>query len=347
MPNHPLAPVYIISSDDPFLKKERSDALVRQARATLNDPVLMVFTQQDFGTSGKANLSMLENELLDPGLFGGDRIIKIYLGELKSIANQVLTLLGSRTRPGVVCIVETARITKKLADAKALDYSAASAKDKDKATTEKALEGVVKTFSADTAPYINGYAATEVSPSGEQTITNDITVTYTYAISNTTWYINHLDNVNSFSSSVNIAGRGWVISDTNAAYDALIGKPINTAAFFTNKTSQNVAVTKISSKGAESGELIATVTATIPSATKQLATITFPEVTLADGEYLSLFSQDDANINFYYASGSVTDANGIADNGFMSRTPKVYGSGTAYTEFAGCLGFSFGYTTTE
>ena len=143
MPNHPLAPVYIISSDDPFLKKERSDALVRQARATLNDPVLMVFTQQDFGTSGKANLSMLENELLDPGLFGGDRIIKIYLGELKSIANQVLTLLGSRTRPGGVCIVETARITKKLADAKALDYSAASAKDKDKATTEKAL-GFVK-----------------------------------------------------------------------------------------------------------------------------------------------------------------------------------------------------------
>lgn len=215
------------------------------------------------------------------------------------------------------------------------------------ATTEKVLEGVVKTFSADTAPYINGYVATEVSPSGEQTITNDIAVTYTYAISNTTWYINHLDNVNSFSSSVNIAGRGWVISDTNAAYDALIGKPINTAAFFTNKTSQNVAVTKISSKGAESGELIATVTATIPSTAKQLATITFPEVTLADGEYLSLFSQDDADINFYYASGSVTDANGIADSGFMSRTPKVYGSGTAYTEFAGCLGFSFGYTTTE
>ena len=63
MPNQPLAPVYIISSDDPFLKKERSDALVRQARASLNEPVLMVFTQQDFGTSCKSNLTSRNQEL--------------------------------------------------------------------------------------------------------------------------------------------------------------------------------------------------------------------------------------------------------------------------------------------
>lgn len=116
--------------------------------------------------------------------------------------------------------------------------------------------------------------------------------------------------------------------ETNPAYSAIVNKPINTAAFFTTKLSQEVTITKMSTKDTSEGNVIATVTATISSETKQLAIITFPEVTLATGEYLSLFSSDNDNINFYYSGSAVTDANNIKDAGFISRTPVVYGSGT-------------------
>ena len=166
-----------------------------------------------------------------------------------------------------------------------------------------------------------------------------------YDFSNTTWYLDHTKNKSKFTSSCNIEGRGWAIAESNAAYDHLIGKPINTAAFFTNKTSQTVTVIKMASYGADAGEVIATITATIPSAAKQLAVIYFPEVTLKDGEYLSLFSQEDKNIQFYYSTSSVQDANGIVDSGFNSRLPILYGSGTSWTLTSNMsLGWSFGYT---
>jgi hypothetical protein len=162
----------------------------------------------------------------------------------------------------------------------------------------------------------------------------------------TTWYIDHTGNASKFTSSCNIEGRGWAISDNNDVYKALIGKPINTAAFFTNKRSQNVTVMKIASKGATSGEAIATVTATTAGTGKQLAIIEFPEVTLKNGEYLSLFSQEDKNIQFYYSTSSVKDsATGEVDQAFYSRLPILYGTGTAWAETPGMsLGWSFGYT---
>ena len=161
----------------------------------------------------------------------------------------------------------------------------------------------------------------------------------------TTWYIDHTKNMAKFTSSCNTGGRGWAIADSNPAYSQLIGKPINTAAFFTNKTSQTVTVMKIPSYRATTGEVIATVTATIPAARKQLVTIYFPEVTLKEGEYLSLFSQEDPNIQFYYTSTAVTDAFGVEDNGFYTRLPILYGSGTNWSlADMSCLGWSFGYT---
>ena len=161
----------------------------------------------------------------------------------------------------------------------------------------------------------------------------------------TTWYIDHTRNKSKFTSSCNTGGRGWAIADTNPAYSQLVGKPINTAAFFTNKTSQTVTVMKVPSYRATSGEVIATVTATIPAASKQLAVIYFPEVTLKEGEYLSLFSQEDANIQFYYTSTAVEDASGVVDNGFYTRLPILYGSGTNWSlADMSCLGWSFGYT---
>jgi len=162
----------------------------------------------------------------------------------------------------------------------------------------------------------------------------------------TTWYIDHTGNASKFTASCNIEGRGWAISDNNDVYKALIGKPINTAAFFTNKRSQNVTVMKIASKGATSGEAIATVTATTVGTGKQLAIIEFPEVTLKNGEYLSLFSQEDKNIQFYYSTSSVKDsATGEVDQDFYGRLPILYGTGTAWAETTGMsLGWSFGYT---
>ena len=166
-----------------------------------------------------------------------------------------------------------------------------------------------------------------------------------HEIVETTWYIDHTKNKSKFTSSCNTGGRGWAIADTNPAYSQLIGKPINTAAFFTNKTSQTVTVMKVPSYRATSGEVIATVTATIPAASKQLAVIYFPEVTLKEGEYLSLFSQEDANIQFYYTSAAVEDAYGVVDNGFYTRLPILYGSGTNWSlADMSCLGWSFGYT---
>ena len=170
-----------------------------------------------------------------------------------------------------------------------------------------------------------------------------------YDFSNTTWYLDHTKNSSKFTSSCNIKGRGWAIADSNPAYDCLIGKPINIAAFYTNKTSQTVTVMKVPYYKSTTGEVIATVTATIPSATKQLAVITFPEVTLKDGEYLSLFSQEDSDIQFYYSTSAVTDAAGVTDNGFNSRLPILYGAETNWWSLTTnmSLGWSFGYQANE
>ena len=178
-------------------------------------------------------------------------------------------------------------------------------------------------------------------------VTGDIHIdeSVEHEVVETTWYIDHTKNKAKFTSSCNTGGRGWAIADSNPAYSQLIGKPINTAAFYTNKTSQTVTVMKVPLYQANAGEVIATVTATIPSASKQLAVIYFPEVTLKEGEYLSLFSQEDSNIQFYYTSAAVKDASGVLDEGFYTRLPILYGSGPNWS-FAdnSCLGWSFGYT---
>lgn len=109
-----LAPVYILSSDDPFLKKEKSDLILNEAKAQYPNAEFLLFTQSDFGTSGAANLARLETELIDPGLFATDKIIKIYFENLNNIALQVLHLVAKYPRPGVVVIVECNRLNKKL-----------------------------------------------------------------------------------------------------------------------------------------------------------------------------------------------------------------------------------------
>lgn len=218
-------------------------------------------------------------------------------------------------------------------------------------TTEKVAENATKVFSADTAPYISGYKADSVSPSGSHTITQDMTVTYTYKVSSTTWYVDHTNQADSFTSAVNIAGRGWCHVPDTPAYEAYVGKPVNTIGFFTDKASQDVTIVVGPENGTmEDSNVIATVTATNSSGSKGLSVITFPEVTLSDGECLMFFASANDDINFYYAgSNGVTDANGIVDGNFYGRVPQVFGSGTAWTGYSAsiCLGISVGYTATE
>lgn len=112
---NPAGSVFVLSSDAALLKQDRTDDIIQSARAQYPDAVLMIFTDTDFRTGGAVNLTPLENELMDPGLFGGDRILKIYLKDLDKVAIEVLLTLARYLRPGVTAIVDLPRITAAIA----------------------------------------------------------------------------------------------------------------------------------------------------------------------------------------------------------------------------------------
>lgn len=214
-------------------------------------------------------------------------------------------------------------------------------------TTGYVLAGQTKNFSINDAPSIAGYVVNSVSPSGDVVINNSITVTYVYKESEMIWYIDHTNNSDKFTSSVNIAGRGWCHVPGSAGYNAFVGKPINTIGLFTTLESQDITIVVGPENGSiEDCNTVATVTATKTGTSKEFVTIAIPETTINEGECLMCFSQADSNINFLYStSGPITDANGIADGGFYGRVPIVYGSGDAWSKLATqyCLGWSIGY----
>lgn len=161
-----------------------------------------------------------------------------------------------------------------------------------------------------------------------------------------TWYVNHLNNKSHFTSTVNIAGRGWCHKEDTPAYNAYVGKTVNTIGFFSTNSTQSVTIMKLSSNTDSTGTVLATVTPTVVDSDTNFMTVSFPDTIINSGEYLGAFCQDDSNINFLYAAKAVTDANGIVDGNFYGRVPKVYGSGTAwtsYTDTSVCLGWSIGY----
>jgi DNA polymerase III delta subunit len=106
--------IYILASDDIFLRGDRANVLLNEARETLPDALFMLFCDNDFGMGTKPNLTALENELIDPGLFGGDRIIKIYLDKINQRTIEVLMLLARYPRDGVITIIEMPRFKKNL-----------------------------------------------------------------------------------------------------------------------------------------------------------------------------------------------------------------------------------------
>lgn len=164
-----------------------------------------------------------------------------------------------------------------------------------------------------------------------------------------TWYVDHRNNVSKFTASVNIAGRGWCHVPGSNAYNAIVGKPINTIGIITNLKTQNITIGVVTYKGSDTAmRTIGTYTLTNPNGTtKSFVSCKINEVTLNNNECLALYAQEDDAIQFYYTSsgGPITDANGIADGNFAGRVPKVYGSGTAWTGYNNglTLGISYGY----
>jgi DNA polymerase III delta subunit len=102
---------FVICSDDPLLVKERGEQIMAQARRELPKAEFMLFTDTDFKSTVDPDLSALENELVDPGLFGGDRIIRICLRALNQAACRIMLLIAERMRQGIVVIVELPRVS--------------------------------------------------------------------------------------------------------------------------------------------------------------------------------------------------------------------------------------------
>ena len=165
----------------------------------------------------------------------------------------------------------------------------------------------------------------------------------------TTWYLDHRQNSARLNSEFNTFGRGWCHIPGSAAHNAYMGKPINTIGFFTDKQSQLVTLMKIKEYGKveEAVVLAETVVTTGNYGKKTFVTVGFPEIVLTEDECLSIFSQVDGNIQAFYSTTTLTDANGIVDSGFYGRVPMVYGSGSPWEVKTSTLGLSVGYTETR
>lgn len=105
--------VYIICSDDPMLKLERTSNLISQARSTLPNAEFLLYTFSELQGAGAGgpNLKEIEGQMSDPGLFGGDRIIKVILKDFDELAIELFKLIATCYRPGLFIIVEMPRIT--------------------------------------------------------------------------------------------------------------------------------------------------------------------------------------------------------------------------------------------
>ena len=108
-----FVPVFILSSDDPLLKNDRSSEIYHSYKEKHPDSEYLLFTYSDFASSGQSNLAVLENELIDGGLFTSNKVIKIYLKDIDKTAADVLMLLAkyiSKQRDDLQIIIDLPRI---------------------------------------------------------------------------------------------------------------------------------------------------------------------------------------------------------------------------------------------
>lgn len=122
MPNNANSEIYVICSDDPLLKLDRSRELLARWRQFVPDAEFLLYTYSELqGTGGSPNLKGIENEMSDPGLFGGERIIKVILKDMDTTAIELFKLIAANMRPGLFILIELPRITAKLAKSKEVD----------------------------------------------------------------------------------------------------------------------------------------------------------------------------------------------------------------------------------
>lgn len=131
--------IYIIASDDILLKSDREDEIVKQWRQKLPEAISLLFSYEDFKSSSDSNLTVLENELMDPGLFGGDRIIKIYLKDFDKVTVDIMMLLAQRNRDGIVVILDLPRILSSYQKIKPAPFVKEKTKGKIEERKKKAL----------------------------------------------------------------------------------------------------------------------------------------------------------------------------------------------------------------
>lgn len=106
--------IYLICCDDPMLRLERSTDLITRARKAMPDAEFLLYTFSEISGPGGPNLKEIESEMADPGLFGGDRIIKIVLRDYDATAVELFKVIAASFRPGLFVIVEMNRINASL-----------------------------------------------------------------------------------------------------------------------------------------------------------------------------------------------------------------------------------------
>lgn len=99
--------INVICSDDPQLKKEAVEERLAYGRQLMPNAEFLLFTPSDFQSVGAgAKLKQLESEMSDPGLFGGERIIKINLNGLESMAIEVFKTIAANFRDMLFIVIE-------------------------------------------------------------------------------------------------------------------------------------------------------------------------------------------------------------------------------------------------
>ena len=125
---------FILCSDDPLLKNDKSDELIHKAMSSHQAPEFLLFTYSDFQSTSQTNLTKLENELMDNGFFCDFKVIKIYLKDLDKTAVDVLNCITEHIRDNLLVIVDMPRIATTYTKALASDL--AKAKKRGKALTD-------------------------------------------------------------------------------------------------------------------------------------------------------------------------------------------------------------------
>ncbi len=133
--------IYVLSSDEPFLKNDFSSKLTSRVKENFKDRPealdVRIYTASDFGTSQSPKLASLENELIDPGFFIEFKIIKIYLKDLDALSVAIFNSIAKINPKNVLLIIDLPRINSSYVKVEAKDINAKKQSSKITLETKK------------------------------------------------------------------------------------------------------------------------------------------------------------------------------------------------------------------